>query len=237
MFGCATVGEAYIAEMQVKASDRHARRAFQDLALQIALPGSCIFDFGAGPGVDAKLYAAQSRRVLAYDADPRMCSAFGRHCDTEIAAQQVVLYQGPYPEFLQEQVRKISRTHSVGLVTANFAPLNLIDNPKALFAALHVLTAPGAVLLASVLNPNFLGDLDQRWWWKSRWTYWRRGYFCVHGAAGDVFRRSHHELAAQAAPYFSLQSVHALPVTRPSSQISPGTSLLSRFLFLQFARR
>lgn len=236
MFGCAIVGEAYIAAMQVHASDRHARRAFQDLALEIAPPGAFIFDFGAGPGIDAKLYATQGRKVLAYDADPRMCSALRRHCAAELAGRHIELYEAPYPEFLQQQVREIRSAHPVGLVTANFAPLNLVGNPRALFAALHVLTAPNAVLLASVLNPSFLGDMHQHWWWKSRWRLWRHGYFCVHGVAGDVLRRSLQELAAQAAPYFCLHSVRSLPVTRRSSQLSRGASPLSRYLFVQLQR-
>jgi SAM-dependent methyltransferase len=235
MFGCAIVGEEYIAAMEAHANDRHLRRAFQDMALQSARPGACIFDFGAGPGVDAKLYAAKGYKVLAYDADPRMCSALCRHCAPEIAAQQLELYQGPYHAFLEQQARQIRGSQNVGLVTADFAPLNLVDDPHALFAALHELTAPGAALLASVLNPNFVGDMHLRWWWKHRWGYWRRGYFCIHGAAGDVFRRSHREFARQAEPYFSLQSVHSVPVI--SSQVCRGASPLSRFMFLLFARR
>jgi hypothetical protein len=53
------------------------------------------------------------------------------------------------------------------LVTSNFAPLNLIDALPELFAKFHALTAPNGRVLASVLSPNFLGDLKYRWWWQN----------------------------------------------------------------------
>ena len=89
-------GEEYVAAITALESDRGARRAFQDLALELAPPGTALFDFGAGPGIDAKHYAARGRKVLAYDVDSRMCAAFVRHCRDEIAAGQIELHQGGY---------------------------------------------------------------------------------------------------------------------------------------------
>jgi SAM-dependent methyltransferase len=226
-------GDEYIAAIQARSSDRRVRLAFQDLVLHLSRPGSCIFDFGAGPGIDAKLYAERGRQVIAYEVDSQMCEAFNRHCGPEIAAGQVVLYQADYRDFLARQTPEIRQRQAIGLVTANFAPLNLIEDLHALFAALHALTAPGALLLASVLNPGYLGDLQYRWWWAHRWEYWRAGHFCIQGAHGHIFRRSCRDLASLAKPYFMLQSLRGPPVIRGSR----GPLALARYLFVLFSRQ
>ena len=226
-------GHAYLAAMQVRASDRRARRAFQDLVLRLAKPGSCIFDLGAGPGIDAQRCAAAGRKVLVYDVDPLMCAALQEHCSNEIASGQVILYQGDYPAFLTQQIPLIRRQHTIGLVTANFAPLSLIDDLRGLFAALHALTAPGAMLLASVLNPDYPGDWRYRWWWANRWTYLRQGHFCIHGVHDNIHRRSCQTLAALARPYFTLHSVRGMPLIR---RYGRGIPVLNRYLFALFAR-
>jgi SAM-dependent methyltransferase len=219
--------------MQVRACDRRARNAFLDLALALAQPGRCIFDFGAGPGIDAKPYAAAGFKVLAYDVDTLMCSALEEHCSQEIASGRVTLYQGDYQSFLEDQIPQIRQQHTIGLITANFAPLSLIDDLSALFAALHQLTAPDAMLLASVLNPDYPGDWSYRWWWAHRFTYWRNGRFCIHGEHDNIHRRSRRTLAALAAPWFTLQSVHGLPLPG----LARGIPALNRYLFLLYKRR
>jgi len=47
-------GEEYLAAITALDSDRRARVAFQERALQVAAGGTCLLDFGAGPGIDAK---------------------------------------------------------------------------------------------------------------------------------------------------------------------------------------
>jgi len=47
----------YVAAITAGEADRRARKAFQDLVLRIATPGAVLFDFGAGPGLDARFYA------------------------------------------------------------------------------------------------------------------------------------------------------------------------------------
>jgi SAM-dependent methyltransferase len=233
-------GEEYVAAITAVASDRRARRAFRDLVLEMTAPGSCIFDFGAGPGIDAKFYAECGFRVVAYDADPRMCASFARHCRREIDSGQIHLYQGEYRNFLELQIPAIRQQYGIDAVTANFAPLSLIDDPHELFAKLHALTGPNAMFFASVLSPEFIGDMRYAWWWANRMTYWRRGHFRVAGETASIFRRSLGNFAAQAAPYFTLQNaIRGLPRKAGSRIRSSGrlALALSRYTFLVFAKR
>lgn len=235
-----SAGEEYVAAITALESDRRARQAFQDLVLKIAAPGGCIFDFGAGPGIDAKFYAARGFKVVAYDVDPRMCGSFARHCHPEIESGQIHLCQGSYREFVDVHAPNLRRQHEIAVVTANFAPLSLIDDPHELFAALHALTRRKAVFLASVLNPSFVGDMRYGWWWGNRFQYWRQGHFCVAGAATNIFRRSLRDFASLAAPYFTLENViRGLPGAADAPIRSSGRAALatSRYLFLLFAKR
>ncbi len=240
-------GEEYLAAITVLESDRRARVAFQDLVLRTAAPGSCIFDFGAGPGIDAKVYAARGFRVVAYDVDPRMCAAFARLCGAEIASGQISLCEGDYREFIGVHLPALSGQSGISVVTANFAPLSLIDDPRELFAGLHALPGPGIKFIASVLNPNFVGDLRYGWWWAKRLEYWRRGCFGIAGAGPSVYRRSLRNFAELAGPHFKLERVlRGLPGatksagggTASSATNATGLQLLtSRYLFLVFAKR
>jgi SAM-dependent methyltransferase len=227
-------GEEYLAAITALDSDRRARVAFQERVLKTAAPGACLLDFGAGPGIDAKFYAARGFRVIAYDIDPRMCASFARLCRDEIASGQVQLCQGSYRDFLDTQLPALRPKYNVTLVTANFAPLSLIDDPRELFSRLHDLLEPQGKLLASVLNPNFVSDLRYRWWWANRFSYWRRGYFSVAGAAMNIYRRSLHNFRSLAEPYFRLEHVAR---GLPNGGNSKLDLLTSRYLFLTFAKR
>src|SRR5262249_10504722 len=134
-------GAEYVSAINVRASDRRYRAAFQRLTLMLAPPGASILDFGAGPGLDARMYAEQGRRVYAYDVDARMCDYFQGYCRDLIAAGAVALTRGDYASFLA------SATPAVDLVTANFAPLNLIDDLLALFAKFHAATREHGLVL------------------------------------------------------------------------------------------
>lgn len=227
-------GEEYLAAITALDSDRRARVAFQERALQTAVAGTCLLDFGAGPGIDARFYAARGFQVVAYDIDPRMCASFARLCHDEINAGQVRLCQGEYRDFIERQLPALRGEYKVTLVTANFAPLSLIDDPRELFAKLHGLLEPGGRFLASVLNPNYVSDLRYRWWWANRPAYWRQGYFSVAGAAMNIYRRSLRNYSSLAEPYFRLESVAR---GLPNGGNSALDLLTSRYLFLTFARR
>jgi SAM-dependent methyltransferase len=234
-----STGEEYVAAITARELDRVTRRAFQELALSLVTPGTCIFDFGAGPGMDAKFYADQGRRVIAYDRDPRMRAAFIRRCHGEIERGQIKLCEENYPQFIRERIPALRRQHDIGLVTCNFAPLNLVDDLPELFRALHELTGPGARVLASVLNPWFVGDMVCTWWWTRRLRYWSEGWFPLHAAGTIVMWRSRTNFAAQAMPYFALEAVpRNLPAGADPMQRAAGRgAFTSQYMFLLFARR
>src|ERR1700689_2782226 len=87
-------GARYVEAITVLESDRRARSAFQDLVLKIAPPGAALFDFGAGPGIDARFYAERGFTVGAYDVDPGMCDYFSVHCRELNQAGQITLNTG-----------------------------------------------------------------------------------------------------------------------------------------------
>jgi hypothetical protein len=134
----------------------------------------------------------------------------------------------------------------VDLITANFAPLSLIDNLRELFATFHALTAPNGMVLASVLSPYFLGDLRYRWWWGNLPSLLRHDRYTVAGAQAPIIRRRVADFAAQSAPYFTLAGVfRGLPGAHlqrvgASERSGHGSWLrlsTCRFMFLLFARR
>jgi SAM-dependent methyltransferase len=196
-------GAAYVEAITALASDRRARAAFQDLVLKLAPPGAAVFDFGAGPGLDARCYAEHGLSVTAYDVDPKMREFFAAHCRESIAAGQVVLCDGSYREFM-------TATHAgraADLVTSNFAPLNLVPDLNELFAKFHALTRPDAHVLASVLNPYWIRDLKCTWWWRNLLHLWREGYYRMPGPLAPIDRRRLASYASESAPYFRLERV------------------------------
>jgi len=233
-------GQEYIKAITRLESDRRARAAFQNLVLAISEPHSCIFDFGCGPGIDAKFYAERGYKVVAYDVDPRMSATFAEYCRPEIESGQIELLQGDYQHFLHTLVPVIQKRFEVSVVTANFAPLSMIDDLHKLFAELHVLSNCKTKILASVLHPYFVGDMPYRWWWKARPRCWRNGSHCIAHATGNVFRRSPENFSSQAEPYFTLEAVlpgrpgRAAPELKRAGRLVLATS---RYMFLLFVKR
>ncbi len=235
-------GAEYVSALTKRESDRLARASFCARALEITVPGNLIYDFGAGPGLDARLYAEQGRRVAAYDVDPQMCSYFSSYCADLMRAGRISLEQGDYQSFLAG----IRSRGDVDLVTANFAPLNLVGDLPELFAALAGLTNAGGRILASVLSPYHVGDLKYRWWWRNLPLLLRDGRFAVPGAQALIWRRRLAVYAAAAAPNFTLERVFAGTSPWPSSASVSGvaagaptawlTASLSRFTFLLFRK-
>jgi hypothetical protein len=210
-------GATYLEAITALPSDRLARSTFQDLVVRIASPDALLFDFGAGPGIDARFYAERGFAVGAYDADPQMCEHFDLHCREFIDAGQIVLNRGSYGDFLARS--SVGDGRPVDLVTANMAPLNLIEDLRELFAKFHALTGADGKVLASVLSPYFVGDLKYRWWWRNAARLWRRGHFSVPGAHGAIVRRRLLDFAAQSAPYFTLERVfRGLPPSQAQSR-------------------
>ena len=235
-------GAEYVQQITALESDRRARAAFLELALKVARPGAALLDFGAGTGMDARFYAAHGYQVTAYDVDVKMCEFFAEHCRDLIDAGRVSLETGTYADFLARHRATLTPTFDV--VTANFAPLNLIGDLNELFATFHALTRPGGKVLASVLNPYFLGDLRYGWWWRNAARLWSRGHYAVAGAQAPIVRRRLANCAAESAPYFTLERVfRGLPSThgqRADDAEASGSAwprlVTCRFLFLLFKR-
>ncbi len=227
-------GAEYVGAITAKASDRRYRQEFQRLALRLTAPGETLWDFGAGPGIDARFYAAHGRKVAAYDVDPDMSRYFAMHCRDFIASGMVRLQEGGYEEFLAS--RAPAGGWCAQLVTANFAPLNLIDDLSGLFARFASLTTPTGAVLASVLSPYFAGDLRYPWWWRNLGEFLRRGRYAVPGAQALVWRRSLGEYQRHAAPCFHLQKVFAGASTRPCARAVVARLSACRFMFLLFGK-
>jgi SAM-dependent methyltransferase len=238
-------GAAYVESISRRDSDRRARDAFQLLAMRLAPPGARLFDFGAGPGADARVYARHGFEVGAYDVDATMCDYFARACREEIERGAVALNRGPYSEFLASG--SLQHGADVALVTANFAPFNLVPDVGVLFEKLHSITAPGGRILASVLSPYFVGDLVYGWWWRNLRRFRRDGHFSVAGDQAPITRRSPADFARHAAPHFSLAGVwpgrasavrgiryDVVPETR--ARLRRAALATSRFMFLLFTR-
>lgn len=196
-------GAEYLRAITACESDRRARSAFRELVLRLVSPGGTLFDFGAGTGLDARYFAERGLAVRAYDNDPRMHEFMAQQCQDLIESGRITLETGSYEEFLARGRGMEERWADA--VTANFAPLNLIADLQALFARFHALTAPGGRVIASVLNPYYIGDARYRWWWRNLPRLWRFGRYALEGAQGEIVRRSPAEFAAQSAPWFVLE--------------------------------
>jgi SAM-dependent methyltransferase len=237
-------GAEYEAHLSRRVSDRRAREAFCDLVVSLAAPGATLLDFGSGTGIDARFYAARGFIVRAYDVDADMCDYFEAHSRQEIQEGRIMLLRGGYRSFLQQCTSAQSR---VDLVTANFAPLSLIENLHELFAKFHALTVPGGKVLASVLCPYFLGDTRYGWWWRTLTRLIGRGHYSVGGAHGPIVRRRLTDFALQAAPYSTLQRVFQDSPPRPAQPegrigFPPSSSAWlrltrCRYMFLLFTRQ
>jgi SAM-dependent methyltransferase len=228
-------GAEYVAALEARPSDRESRRAFQALALSLAGPAATIFDFGCGPGIDARCYAERGLRVGAYDVDRDMCAYFRIHCAAGLRNGEIVLLKDGYEDFLSAQPDSFAG--EVDLVTANFAPFNLAPDPRALFARLARLLVPGGRVLASVLNPLHAGDWHRGWWWSNLPRLLWRGQYEVPGAQVPITRYTPYRLLALAGSRFILEAAYAdhadgagVPARLPRS----GFALNSRYLFLQF---
>jgi SAM-dependent methyltransferase len=233
-------GDAYVRAISARAADRDARSEFQKTVLAIAPPRGRIFDFGAGPGTDAKFYAEHGFRVFAYDIDVEMCATFRVHCCEEITTERVTLIESPYDELLSGAL--LRNVRDIDLVTANFAPMNLVPDPQEAFETFHSIVADRGQLLLSVLNPSFIGDMRYRWFWTNRRQLWRDGHFVIRGSGprNVVWRRSVGEFTKLSAAGFRLRKVlRGLP-TPPWWTAAPMRWLArptSQFLFLLFDKR
>lgn len=226
-------GAEYFKRITSLERNRRVRSAYQDLVLRIAPPGAALFDFGAGPGIDARFFAERGFTVDAYDVDPKMCEFFAVHCRDLIDSGRITLDCSDYQEFLARKTSSAGRC--VDLIISNFAPLNQADDLHRLFAKFHAITRPDGRLLLSVLNPFYVRDMKFRWWWRMAPRLWREGHFSVPGGqAPPHTRRRIADFAAFGAPYFKLARVYrGLPASRRQHRSGIDVNRSSRFSWLQ----
>jgi hypothetical protein len=238
-------GAAYVSHINSQESDRRTRAAFRDLVLRVAAPRARLFDFGAGPGIDARFFAERGFMVDAYDVDPRMREFFADHCRDLIDGGRVTLDGRSYRDFLSR-----ATTHArpgANLVISNFAPLNLVDDLHELFAKFHALTTARGKVVASVLNPCFMGEMRYRWWWRRVPRLWRDGQVFMPGPQAPHYRRLLRHFGTVSAPHFRLARVFS-DLTSAGAQSGHGVDLQrdgwfawlhlirSRFIFLLFEK-
>lgn len=231
-------GEEYVQIMT--SSRRWERQLFQRIALTLVPPGSNIFDFGSGPGLDAKVFAESGHKVLGYDPDVVMREYFAQFCAEHVKEGRVSQREGTYDQFLSSR-----QSGWADLITSNYAPLNLIADLPTLFERFHELSRAKARVVASVLNPLSIFDCRYRWWWKNLGSLIRYGEYYVQGSPWKIFRRSASRFAEQAAPFFRL--VSTIPNTPSTlrnlrlddSRFSERASrplVFSRYMILVFER-
>jgi SAM-dependent methyltransferase len=199
-------GAEYVDQINAQESDRRTRSAFRDLVLSIAPPRAKLFDFGAGPGIDARFFAERGFTLDAYDVDPRMRAFFSEHCRDLIGSGRITLHGSPYREFLTRTAA--DNGCRADLVISNFAPLNLVDDLHELFGRFNTLTGPKGRILASVLSPWFIGDLRSRSWWRDAPRLWRDGQVFLPGPQAPHYRRLLRNFRTASAPYFRLSRIY-----------------------------
>lgn len=186
-------GEQYHQIMLSSPRDQQVRDRFQKLALELLPAGAEVLDFGAGTGIDAKTYAASGHPTFVYEPSEAMRGYLAVHCRDDIERKAIMPVTSP-------------QACRVGAVTANFAVLNHIPDQAALFEQLSGVVRPGGFVLASMLNPYFLGDARYRWWRANLLNLALRGHYAITSES-NIHRFAPRIVARAAAPHFRLERV------------------------------
>ena len=235
-------GSAYVTALTAADEDRVCRAAFLELALHLGRPGGAVLDFGCGPGIDARVYADRGWRVYAYDIDPAMCAYVRDSCARDIEAQRLRLVECSYPEFLDASSALFP---PVELITANFAPLNLVPAPAALFRRFAALLEPAGRVL--VQHPESLASRRSAVFVVVAWfaatavagpVLGARRTGADHAlAAGPPGARSGCRLCARCHPRTPAPGQVAARRVEPASLADWPAIAASRYLFLTLRRR
>lgn len=184
-------GEQYDTFMQASPLVRMVRERFLALALAHLPQGADVLDFGAGTGIDAKIYAAKGHPTFVYEPSAEMRDYLLKSCRDEIAEKTMTTVGLPL-------------TCKVHAVTANFAVLNHFADHTTLFDDLSRVVERGGFVLASLLNPYYLGDARYRWWRANLVNLLRRGQYPIPSES-KIHRFAPRVLARTAAPHFRLE--------------------------------
>jgi SAM-dependent methyltransferase len=186
-------GEQYHQIIQSSPPDRMVRSQFQKIALDLLPEGADVLDFGAGTGIDARVFATSGHRTFVYEPSEAMRGHLLQHCRDEIAGGRVLPLASPL-------------ACKVAGVTANFAVLNHFEDHTALFEELAGVVHKGGFVLASMLSPYYLGDARYGWWRKNLVNLVRHGRYGI-ASESRIHRFTPQVVAQAAAPHFKLEQV------------------------------
>ncbi len=186
-------GAQYHQHILSSRKDQLVRERFQKTALELLPEGADVLDFGAGTGIDAKVYAARGHRTLVYEPSQAMREYLMQHCHEEIGRQATVPVDLPL-------------SCKVQAVTANFAVLNHFADHTLLFEDFSRVLGPGGFVLASLLSPYHFRDARHGWWRANLLNLLRRGHYAC-AAESQIHRFAPRVLERAAAPHFRLEGL------------------------------
>jgi SAM-dependent methyltransferase len=186
-------GEQYHHVMLASPRDRAVRDRFQKMALALLPAAADVLDFGAGTGIDARAYAASGHRTFVHEPSRAMSEYLMHHCRDEIARKTIIPTGSPL-------------ACQVHAVTANFAVLNHFADHTALFEKLSRVVRQNGFVLASLLNPFYLGDARYGWWRANAMNLVRHGHYAIDSES-RIHRFAPRVVARAAAPHFRLERV------------------------------
>ena len=215
---------SYDADMQRTPALAALRDAFRKRVVHGLVPGNTVLDFGCGTGADASWYAQQGFRVIAYDLSSGMVEAMKRRYAPQLARGEIILVAGDVTK-LSEVLEQCDQLHAIA---ANFAVLNHVRAPAALFELFAKRTSPGARVDALLLNPFFRPDVRRLWWWRGLFGAPSLGAIRMNGAV-TTYRHFRRAFAKSAAPGFVVSEW-----TR-ASQLTAGVD--DNFIFAELRKR
>ena len=184
-------GEQYHAFMLNSPRDQAVRDQFQKMALNFLPDGEDVLDFGAGTGIDAKVFAVNGHRTFVYEPSEAMCGCLTRYCHDEIACRSVITVPSPLA----------CKVHAV---TADFAVLNHFESHAQLFEEFARVVCHGGFVLTSLLNPYYIGDARYNWWRANLVNLLMHGHYAI-ASESCIHRFTPRAVAQAAAPYFRLE--------------------------------
>jgi SAM-dependent methyltransferase len=184
-------GEQYHQFFMTSPRDKMIRDRFQDIVLNQLGKGADVLDFGAGTGIDAKTYAARGHRTFVFEPSDAMAEYLSHHCRDEISRKAVIKIASP-------------QECKVQAVTANFAVFNHFADHTLVFEELSRVVSKGGFVLASMLNPYYIGDARYGWWRKNVLNLARNGRYAIQSESG-IHRFAPGVVAQAASPHFRLE--------------------------------